>query len=252
MRSHSYEARTSSNNMSEVQFEILEDDSTDENEGQPYFYLAQDSEDSEDSEGDEDTALADRMASPDTTSGDRAASPINASGGAAPHKRMAPTISPTSPDTPSATASTGATPTRHIPSPSTVSPDSQLTPFASPGLCSNAVRMAHSLLPSTPTHIQNTQGAAFKRSATNDEGEKRKSEAVAATGRESITGVIIRGSKGDLVEDEENMTGEKGKPKRPLSAYMQFANNVREQMWEKNSNADSKEIVSSRVCGVFV
>jgi hypothetical protein len=37
--------------MSEVQFEILEDDSTDENEGQPYFYLAQDSEDSDDSEG---------------------------------------------------------------------------------------------------------------------------------------------------------------------------------------------------------
>ncbi len=162
--------------MSEVQFEILEDDSTDENEGQPYFYLAQDSEDSDDSEGDE-TAPADRMASPDTTSGDRAASPINASGGAAPHKRIAPTISPTSPDTPSATASTGATPTRHIPSPSTVSPDSQLTPFASPGLCSNAGGMVHSLLPSTLAHIQNT--------ATNDEGEKRKSEAVATTGRES-------------------------------------------------------------------
>ena len=230
----------------ELEIFELEVDPNDEHDGEPYFYLAQDSEDSEDSEGEEDTALADRMASPDMTSGDRAASPINASGSAAPPKLIPPTISPTSPDTPSATASTDATPTRHIPSPSTVSPDAQHTLFAPPGL------MSHSLLPSTPTHTQNTQGAAVKISATNDEDKKRASEADAATGGESIAGVMahICGSKVDLVEEEGKMTGDKkGKPKHPLSAYyyMIFFLKKRREMWEKYPNSDPKEIVS-RVC----
>jgi hypothetical protein len=90
--------------------------------------------------------------------------------------------------------------------------------------------------------------ASNSMTAASDIAEKAKAlVAAAALDKAKKTPSKKSSTKKTATAEEPEKINNKGKPKRPLNAYMIFANEARQQFQEKNPNSNPKEIVSSRV-----